>query len=152
MKKLYADNTNRVKIICPKCRFEKNVDATKFKDTQKTLKGRCRCGEIYQFSIEFRKKHRKHVRLPGAYIVQGKKEKGEIIIRELSLSGFRFECMNPHHILKGDTLEVKFNLDNPLRTEIRKLAKVIWVKDRIVGAHYMETKLYEKDLGFYLST
>ena len=49
-------------------------------------------------------------------------------------------------------LELKFELDNPLRTEISKLVKVVWVKNRIVGAHYMETKLYEKDLGFYLQT
>jgi hypothetical protein len=150
MKKVYVDDINRVTIICPKCGFEKNIDTTNFKDTQKELKGRCRCGETYQFTIEFRKRHRKDVRLPGEYIVQEKGEKGEIIIRELSLSGIRFESLMPHQMLKDDTLELKFKLDNPLRTEIRKLVKVIWIKDRIVGAHYIETRLYEKDLGFYL--
>ena len=151
MKKVYADDANRVAIICPKCGFEKMMDTTTFKGTQKTLKGRCRCGETYRFTIEFRKRHRKNVRLPGEYTIQRQGEKGEIIIRELSLSGIRFESMRPHQILKDDTLDVKFNLDNPLRTEIRKLVKVIWVKDRIAGAHYIETKLYEKDLGYYLS-
>ena len=151
MKKVYVDDTNRVAIICPKCGFEKTIDTTNFKDTQKKLKGRCRCGETFQFTIEFRRRHRKNVRLPGEYFNQGKGETGEIIVRELSLSGIRFESMSPHRILKDDTLDVKFNLDNPLRTEIRKRVKVIWVKDRIVGAHYMEAKLYEKDLGYYLS-
>lgn len=144
------DHTNRVTIICPKCGFEKNIDTTNFKGTQKKLKGRCRCGEDYQFTIEFRKRHRKNVMLPGEYIIQGKEEKGEIIIRDLSLSGFQFESLKPHQILKGDTLEVKFNLNNPLRTEIRKSVKVVRVKDRIIGAYFTETKLYEKDLGFYL--
>ena len=152
MKKVYVDDFNRARITCPKCNFEKKIDTTKFKDAQKKLKGRCRCGEIYEFTIEFRKKHRKNVRLPGQYLVQGKGESGEIIVREISMSGFRFESLRPHKIIKNDTLEVKFNLDNPLRTEIRKLAKAIWVKDRIVGAHYVETKLYEKDLGYYLRT
>ena len=89
--------------------------------------------------------------LPGEYIVQGKGQKGEIIIRELSLAGIRLESLRPHQILKDDTLEVKFNLDNPLRKEICKVIKVIWVMDRIVGAQFSEKKLCGKDLGFYLT-
>jgi hypothetical protein len=150
MKKIYVDDTNKATVICPKCGFLQNIDVTNFKDTQKKLKGRCKCGETYQFTIEFRKKYRKDVRLPGEYVVQGKGEKGEIIIRELSLTGIRFESLRPNQILKDDTLEVTFKLDNTLRKKIRKLVKVIWVRDRIVGAYYIETKLYEKDLGFYL--
>ena len=150
MKKIYVDDTNKATVICPKCGFLQNIDVTNFKDTQKKLKGGCRCGETYQFTIEFRKKYRKDVRLPGEYVVQGKGEKGEIIIRELSLTGIRFESLRPNQILKDDTLEVTFKLDNTLRKKIRKLVKVIWVRDRIVGAYYIETKLYEKDLGFYL--
>jgi len=150
MKTVYVDDTNKATVICPKCGFLQNIDVTNFKDTQKKLKGRCKCGETYQFTIEFRKKYRKDVRLPGEYVVQGKGEKGEIIIRELSLTGIRFESLRPNQILKDDTLEVTFKLDNTLRKKIRKLVKVIWVRDRIVGAYYIETKLYEKDLGFYL--
>jgi PilZ domain len=152
MKKVYVDETKQATIICPKCGFEKNIDVTGFKDTQKRLKAKCKCGETHRFTIEFRTKYRKDVRLPGEYIAQEKKEKGEIIIRELSLTGIRFESLKPHQISTDDTLEVKFKLDNPLRKEIRKLVKVIWIKDRIVGAHYTETKFYEKDLGFYMKT
>lgn len=150
MKKVYVDDTNQATIICPKCGFEKTVDVTKFKDSKKKLKAKCKCGETHRFTIEFRTKHRKDVRLPGEYIAKEKGEKGEIIIRELSMSGVRFESLKPHHMSQGDILEVKFKLDNPLRKEIRKLVSVIWIKDRIVGAHYTETKFYEKDLGFYL--
>ena len=49
-------------------------------------------------------------------------------------------------------MEVNFKLDNSVRSEIRKLAKLIRVRDRIVAAHYGETKLFEKALGFYLRT
>ena len=49
-------------------------------------------------------------------------------------------------------LEMKFILDNPMRTEIRKLAKVIWVKDRIIGVNFSEKELYAQVLGFYLKT
>ena len=150
MKTIYTDNTNRVSIICPKCGFEQHINTTNFKDTKKKLKGRCRCGEPYQFTIEFRKGYRKDVRLSGEYSILGKGEKEEIIIRDLSFTGIQLESLRPHQILKDDTLEVTFKLDNPRRSKIRKLVKVMWVRDRIVGAHYIETKLYEKDLGLYL--
>jgi hypothetical protein len=150
MKKVYVDDTNQATIICPKCGFEKTVDVTEFKDSQKRLKAKCKCGETYRFIIEFRTKYRKDVRLPGEYIAKEKGVMGEIIVRELSLTGIRFESLKPHQMSTGDILEVKFKLDNPLRKEIRKLVKVIWTKDRIVGAYYTERKFYEKDLGFYL--
>jgi len=150
MKKVYVDDTNQATIICPKCGFEKNIDVTDFKDTPKSLKAKCKCGETHRFTIEFRKKYRKNVRLPGEYIAKEKGGKGEIIIRELSLTGIRFESLKPLQISSDDILEVKFKLDNPLKKEIRKFVKVIWIKDRIVGANYTETKFYEKDLGFYM--
>ncbi|MBW2406541.1 MAG: PilZ domain-containing protein [Deltaproteobacteria bacterium] len=150
MKKVYVDETHQATIICPKCGFEKSMDVTEFKNTQKKLKATCKCGETYRFTIEFRRKYRKNVRLPGEYTAKKKGEKGEIIIRELSLTGIRFESLKPHQISTDDTLEVTFKLDNPRRSEIRKLVKVIWIRDRTFGARYTESKLYEKDLGFYL--
>lgn len=147
---IYTDDTNRVSIICPKCGFEQNIDITKFKDTQKELKGTCRCGEPYQYTIEFRKRYREGVRLDGEYFIHGIKEKGEIIVRDVSMSGIRFECVNPHHISKDDVLRVKFRLDNSKRSEIRKHVKVIWVRDRTIGAHFIETIFYKKDLESYL--
>lgn len=152
MKKVYVDDTSQATVICPKCGFEKIVDVTKFKDSKKRLKAKCKCGETFRFTIEFRTKYRKDVRLPGEYIAKETGDKGEIIIRELSMTGVRFESLKPHQISTDDALEVKFKLDNPRRTEIRKLVKVIWIKDRTVGAHYTETKFYEKDLGFYMKT
>jgi hypothetical protein len=150
MKKAYVDDTNHVTIICPKCGFEKDIDTTNFKGTQKQLKTECICGEIHQFTLEFRKQYRKSVRLPGKYVVQGKREKGEIIIRELSMKGIRFESLKPHKISINDTLDVTFNLDNPMRSEIRRIFKAIWIRNRMVGANCIEPRLYEKDLGFYL--
>jgi hypothetical protein len=147
---VYTDDTNQVSIICPKCEREQNIDTTKFKDTQKKLEGKCRCGEPYQFTIEFRKRPRKDVRLLGEYFIPGIEEKGEIIIRELSMSGIRFECLNPHHISKDDTVKVKFKLDDPKRSDIQKHVKVVWVRDRIIGAYYIEKKLYQTNLALYL--
>jgi hypothetical protein len=152
MKTVYVNGTNQATIICPSCGFTKKIDTTKFRNTQKRVKAKCKCGETFRFTIEFRKHYRKKVRLPGEYIIQKRGEKGEIIIRDLSLGGIRFESLRPHQISTDDTLEVKFKLDNPLRSEICKLVKVKFVRDRIIGAQYSEIKLYKKELGFYLQT
>ena len=116
------------------------------------LKAKCRCGEVFGFTLEFRKHYRKKVGLPGEYIIQGKGEKGEVIIRDLSLSGIQFESLNPHQISIDDMLEVKFKIDNPLGSEIRKMVRVIWVRNRMVGVMYSGPKGNDKDLGFYMKT
>jgi len=150
MKKVYVDDNNHAMIICPKCGFEKIVDAKDYRNTKNTVNGKCKCIESFQFTLEYRKHYRKDVSLPGEYIVRKSGEKGEIIIRELSLTGIRFEILRPHKILTNDRLDVTFKLDNPMRSEIRRVFKVIWVRNRMVGAKCGEPKLYEKDLGFYL--
>ena len=152
METVYVDDTNQATIICLSCWFTKKIDTTKFRNTQKRVKAKCKCGEVFQVTFEFRKHYRKNVRLPGEYIVLGKAKKGELIIRDLSMGGIRFESLRPHQISTDDALEMKFKLDNPLRSEICKLVKVKWVRDSIIGAQYSETKLYETDLGFYLRT
>ena len=144
----WIGDNNQGTINCPKCAFGINIDATKFKNTQRELKAKCKCGEIFQFTIEFRTRYRKNVMLSGEYVIQGKK--GEIIIRDLSMSGVRFESFMPHPISADDTLDVTFKLDKPKGKEIRKKVKVIWVDGLIVGAQFVERNLYEKDLGFYL--
>ena len=138
MKTVYLDDTHLVNLICPKCGTEKNIDVAYFKDTHKRMKAKCPCGEGFQFTLEFRKHHRKKVQLPGEYFVQGKDEKGEIIIEDISASGIRFVSIKPHYISRNDTVELKFTLDNPMRTEIQELVKIIWIIDRNVGAQYID--------------
>ena len=129
MKTVYVSKTNKTTVICPSCRFTKKIDVTNFKNTQKK---------------------RKKVRLHGEYFVQERDEKGEIIIEDISASGIRFASLKPHYISRSDTVELKFTLDNPMRTEINKLVKIIWIIDRNVGVQYIDPKSLEKELGFYL--
>jgi len=70
MKTVFVGNSNQATIICPKCGLTKNIDATNFKNTKKRLKAKCKCGEVFQVTFEFRKHYRKNVRLPGEYIVR----------------------------------------------------------------------------------
>ena len=140
MKTVYVDDTNKATVICPKCKSEKNIDVTNFKDTHKKLKAKCQCGEVYRLTLEFRKHFRRNVQLPGEYFVQEKDERGEVIIEDISMTGIRFASLKPHNISRDDTVELKFTLDNPMRKEITELVKIIWIIDRNVGAQYIDPK------------
>ena len=150
MTKFYVNDTNQTTIICPKCGFARTIDTTKYKETKKRFKANCKCGEVFKFTLEFRKHFRKNVSLPGEYTNQKSGERGEVIVRDLSMGGLHFTSLRPHQISKDDRLELRFDLDNTARTEIRRSAKVMWVKDRDIGAQYIEPKLFERDLSFYL--
>ena len=151
MKKVYVDDTNQATIICSSCGFWKNIDTTNFKNTQKRVKTKCKCGEVFWFTIEFRKQYRKKVKLPGEYIIKGKREKGEMLVKDFSMRGIRFETLRQHKISTDDTLEVKFKLDNKKRSEICKQYKVIRVRGRTVRANYSGPYFNYKELGFYLN-
>ena len=152
MKKVYVDDANQATIICPKCGLKKNIDVTDFKDTHKKLKAKCRCGEVFPLTLEFRKHVRKKVRLHGEYLIQGKNEKGKINIEDISLGGIRFASLEPHYISRNDTVELKFTLDNPMKTEIHTPVKIRWIIDHNVGGQFFDPKSLEKHLGLYLQT
>jgi hypothetical protein len=49
MKKIYVDNSNQVKILCPKCGLEQTKNVFKFKDSDG------RCGRSYDLSVMTKK-------------------------------------------------------------------------------------------------
>ena len=150
MTKCYVNDAGQTTIVCPACGFAKNIEVTNFKNTKKRLKAKCKCGEAFELTIEFRKHYRKNVKLPGEFIALESREKSEIIVENLSMSGIQFASLRPHQMSTGDTAELIFKLDNSARTEIRRIVKVIWIRDRNIGALFIEPKSFEKDLAFYL--
>ena len=138
IKTVYVDDINQIKVICSKCGTAKNIDVAYFKDTHKKMKAKCPCGESFRFNLEFRQTYRKNFRLAGEYLIKEKAEKGEILIEDISATGIRFSSLKPHNISKDNTVELNFKLNNPDRTEIRELVKIIWINDRKVGAKYID--------------
>ena len=150
MEKAYVDRTNQVKIICPKCQLEKNINVFKFKDTHKRLKVKCKCGEEFRVALDFRKYYRKKVQIAGECFIHEKNERDDILIIDISMTGINFTTFRPHNFSKDDLVELKFKLDDPMNTEIDTTIKIKWVNDRNAGAQFNNPKLLEKDLGVYL--
>ena len=148
---VYAGDSNHVTITCPKCGLTKNKVVTGFKDTHKRLKATCKCGEVFRVFLEFREYSRKIVRLSGDYFVQEKDEKGETLIKNISITGIDFETLKPHNISKGDIVELEFTLDNRNKTELHTLVKIMWVNDLKVGGQFIDESSLKQDLVLYLA-
>lgn len=152
METMYAGASNHVTVICPKCGLKKNINVFKYKDTHKRLKAKCKCGEVFKLSLEFRRFHRRIVRLTGEYFDQERDEKGEVLVKDISMTGINFEAIKPHNIAKHDTVEIKFTLDNLDKTELDTLVKIMWAKDLNVGGRFIDQGRYKQDLVLYLTT
>jgi hypothetical protein len=150
METIYAGDTNYVTITCPKCGLAKNRNVTEFKNTPKRLKAKCKCGEVFRIFLEFRGYYRKIVRLSGDYFVQEKDEKGEVLIKNISINGINFETLKPHNISKDDIVELKFILDNRNKTELHSLVKIMWVSDLKVAGQFIDETSLNQDLVLYL--
>jgi hypothetical protein len=148
--KFFVDSQNQATIRCPKCGISRTFDAAELKVASTWLKVTCKCGETFRSVIEFRKRYRKHVKLPGKYKHLHSTKRGEMIVVDLSLTGLGFTTSTPHGLEVGDHLEVFFILDNNFRSELRLKVIVRSIKDLSVGAERTDTLLYSEDLGFYL--
>ncbi len=148
---VYAGTTNHVTITCPRCGLAKNKDVTDFKDTPKRLKAKCKCGEVFRIFLEFRGYYRKIVRLSGDYFVQEKDEKGEVLIKNISIAGINFETLKSHNISKDDIVELEFTLDNRNKTELHTLVKIMRVSDLNVGGQFIDESSLKQDLVLYLT-
>jgi hypothetical protein len=144
MEKVYVDENSRATIICPKCKIEKNLDVTDFKDSHKRLKAKCKCGEIFRITLEFRKHPRKNVLFAGEYFVQEKDEKRDILIKDISMTGINFTTIRPHNFSIDDIVELKFTLDNSMRTRVQEPVKITRTTDRNVTAQLINKSQMQK--------
>lgn len=151
IQRVYVGRSNQVKVICPKCRLEKTINVFRFKNTHKRLKANCKCGEVFRFALNFRKHFRKKVMLSGEYFIQEKNVRDDIFIKDVSMSGINFITFRPHNFSKEDTVELKLEFDDQMKTTIQTSAKIKWIVDRNVGAEFNNPKSLEEELKFFLS-
>jgi hypothetical protein len=148
--KFFVDSQNKAAIRCPKCGASRTVDTATLKDAAKQIKITCKCGMVFKGVIEFRRRYRKAVRLPGKYKDLNGPKRGAVVIKDLSMGGIGFTCDPTHKLEPGDHLEVVFQLDDAQKSEIRLLVTVRSVKGDFVGAERTDKQGYQGALGFYL--
>jgi len=148
----YPDKDNHSVIICPACGFAKKIDASNYQNSSKALKVKCKCGEIFKCSIDFRKFFRKKTNLAGEYTILKSQRKGDMLVEDVSMGGIGFNNMTPHQIELDDILELQFRLDDTKRTPLVRKVKVMIVKGHFIGTEFSEKNRFDKELGFYLKS
>lgn len=154
MVKAYVDEQNHTVFICPHCGFEKRFDASPFKNRKKVITAKCKCGNINEIEIEFRKQFRKNVELFGNCTIKKTQKLCEMIVKDLSFKGIGIELL---HIYKkqmadidvGDIIEVEFKLGGTKGELITKRCIVRLKLPNHIGAEFQDEN-FSKQLGFYL--
>jgi hypothetical protein len=148
----HVDSNDMVIITCPECGLIKKTSVSKFKNSKHKISTRCHCGKRFDLQLNFRSSYRKNVNLPGLFMVLSPKTSHwcEMSVRDISRTGVGFKNMDSVIVKRGDTVRVKFNLDNGKKTLIDKKVVVKIIKDQYVGCEFKDLALEEKELGFYL--
>ena len=150
VQRVFIDKNNEGTVTCPECQKSKRANFAKYKHCSEVLKVKCACGCAFGLIIDQRKYYRKRTKFNGNYTIAGTNETGSMVVEDLSFTGVGFQTRQPHKLQVGDQIEIRFTLDNHLKTEMYKTAVVRRIRDKFVGAEFCDLKAYDKDLGFYL--
>ena len=148
--KVFVDNNNQGTVVCHSCGYAKQFDATKFKNLNKTLRCRCKCGKSFSCTLEFRQYFRKKTKLRGYFTFLGDRFQHKIFVNNVSRKGINFSMLFACDIKIGNILEVAFTLDDTNKTVVCKQVEVKSVCDRLIGCCFTDPQWYDRELGFYL--
>jgi len=148
----YVRPDNTAVLTCPHCGRQKTIQADSFRGHKHKLKVKYGCQNVFTVYLEFRKRQRKKTNLRGTYINNSQKTNGNIIIRNISVSGLEFTSYDAHDFKVDDELTVTFNLDDEHMTEIRKDIVVRDVRKNSIGCEFERAGDFAFDgpLGFYI--
>ena len=151
-KTVYVNDDNSVTLCCPSCGIIKNISLDKYKTLKQQFSVRCKCDNIFKVHIDFRRAYRKMVALPGEYRILSPRASTwmNMSVCDISRNGVCIILTEPADLKKGDTLYLKFKLDNTKQTLVDKKVEVRSVGNGKIGCKFIELELYERELGFYL--
>ncbi len=153
--KVFIAPNQTATFTCPMCQKSKVSDVSKFIKLEKKLiiKAKCKCGHSFSSLLERRKHYRKEIDLMGTFVRYTASKpagRGNMVVKDLSLTGLKFEVFGNHNLSVGDMLEVEFRLNDVKKTPIKKKVVIRTVKNASIGTSFAENKVEDTALGFYL--
>lgn len=145
----YVDVTGRCTLVCPSCHRKKLLDAQPYREATSPLRVNCPCGQTFYAGFDFRKNYIKMVNLEGECVDKKSGETVAVRLTRLSIEGVEFEPEDPERISHGQSMLMRFTLDNQLQTPVERTIKVTSVKNGIAGAMFVGG-VRNKTVGFYL--
>lgn len=149
-KVFYVNRQGFTTIVCPACGMAKPLDTNKLPEGKKSLRVKCKCGQLFLAKIEFRKQYRKKTELAGKYIAHNKDDSGRIIVEDISMGGMMLRTLRPHDLHEGDSIDVTVTLDTTPPREITRQLKILRIHDRSIGCRYLFPTDRDPDIGLYL--
>lgn len=150
---VYVHNKLVVSFCCPLCKLEKTIGVERIKDVYHwNIKATCRrCGHNFNVSFNFRKYYRKETYLHGLLFSSSdlQSQVADVIVTDLSLTGLGFECKSMG-FKAGNVFVIRFFLDDEESSKVEKQISIESVRGHKVGAVFMETKGFDKNLGKYI--
>jgi len=127
-----------VDVFCPQCGRLNRVDFSVNQGSEKgNLQINCSCNSAIPISMDFRQHYRKETNLDGIYSnLSNEKEKGEMQVINLSMSGIGFTVQGSDTFSVGDQLELSFALDDDKQSEIEVAVIVRHITDKNVGCEF----------------
>ncbi len=149
-KRFYVNGDGVVTIVCPNCGKIKPLNLNRLPANLKSLKVQCNCGEVFKARIEYRKKYRKPVELPGSYLDRKRDEADKLLVLDISMGGMKLRTLRRHGMCAGDVIEVTFTLNTvPPRTITREV-RIMHVTDLILGCAFTSSMDRDPDIGLFL--
>ena len=140
-------------ISCPHCSCQKTMPVGSYRGSKTRVIIKCVCKNVFTVNLEFRKNVRKKTNLSGEFINHSQNNiRGDIVVRDLSMSGLRFVSMDIDKFMNGDEMTVLFKLDIADRATIKKEVIVRNIHENAVGCEFEKFIQYapEGTLQFYL--
>ncbi len=148
--KVFLSHCGTTTVKCPLC---KKGHHTKVPEHfhNKPVRAKCECGKSFSVLFDSRKYFRKEVRLLGEYwSASGVQDL--MTVKTLSVCGAGFEARRRNLLVhEGETIQMKFLLNNNDRNWIKLKAVVKRVKGNQIGVEFIELNEHQrKCIGFYL--
>jgi c-di-GMP-binding flagellar brake protein YcgR len=139
IKKIYANKDGSVSIFCDACGQTKRLEEVSPNYWGKVVRINCFCGHSFRVQFDRRRFFRKAANdLPGYYAVFGRHGEKRMRVVDVSLNGLCFKMEEPEDLETGDTIRVRFRLDDAHRTVIDRPVRVRYQNGEFVGVQFFE--------------
>ena len=149
-----TNESNEVSITCPECNMTRTINVLKYRSSKRRVKAKCGCGCIFDMSdvsANRRKFYRKETNLRGSYSSVNMNKTGFMRVKDVSSTGISFELEKDDEIEAGDTLGVRFVLDDERKTEIHRAVTVKFIREKLIGAEFCDNQVFDIELCYYLA-
>lgn len=146
---------------CPCCDKSRQMDVSKFLESGKQVKLKCKCGckRIFSAMLERRRSFRKEKFFQGHMVKTHTKDymsqkliKSKIIVKNISIDGIRIKTLEKIPLKTEEIIEIELNLNDP---KISKISRKIRMKNFLspvdIGCEFLSNDHYGY-LGEYFSS